>query len=167
LKQPINVGKLRKYTEMNEKISSLFDSEINNKEVDILLSKKNKMAGVRSSMSEYQMISDVLKKNTVLPKNNLTDKIMSEIDEEPTQMGGVIKANSSNTAVVSFEIWPVLASLAVLVVIASTAFNIEVNSGSTSQFLAKEDIPKEIINAHHAATANNMNYFIQVGDPAK
>lgn len=152
---------------MNEKISSLFDSEINNKEVDTLLSKKNKMAGVRSSMSEYQMISDVLKKNTVLPKNNLTDKIMSAIDEEPTQMGGFIKANSSNTAVVSFEIWPVLASLAVLVVIASTAFNIEVNSGSTSQFLAKEDIPKEIINAHHAATANNMNYFIQVGDSAK
>ena len=152
---------------MNEKISSLFDSEINNKEVDTLLSKKNKMAGVRSSMSEYQMISDVLKKNTVLPKNNLTDKIMSAIDEEPTQMGGIIKTNSSNTAVVSFEIWPVLGSLAVLVVIASTAFNIEVNSVSTSQFLAKEDIPKEIINAHHAATANNMNYFVQVGDSAK
>ena len=152
---------------MNEKISSLFDSEINNKEVDTLLAKKNKMAGVRSSMAEYQMISDVLKKNTVLPKNNLTDKIMSAIDEEPTQMGGFIKANSSNTAVVSFEIWPVLGSLAVLVVIASTAFNIEVNSVSTSQFLAKEDIPKEIINAHHAATANNMNYFIQVGDSAK
>ena len=152
---------------MNEKISSLFDSEINNKEVDTLLAKKNKMTGVRSSMSEYQIISDVLKKNTVLPKNNLTDKIMSAIDEEPTQMGGIIKTNSSNTAVVSFEIWPVLASLAVLVVIASTAFNIEVNSGSTSQFLAKEDIPKEIINAHHAATANNMNYFIQVDDSAK
>ena len=152
---------------MNEKISSLFDSEINNKEVDTVLSNKNKMAGVRSSMSEYQMISDVLKKNTVLPKNNLTDKIMSAIDEEPTQFGGFIKANSSNTALVSFEIWPVLASLAVLVVIASTAFNIEVNSGPTSQFLAKEDIPKEIINAHHAATANNMNYFIQVGDSAK
>ena len=152
---------------MNEKISSLFDSEINNKEVDTLLAKKNKMAGVRSSMSEYQMISDVLKENTVLPKNNLTDKIMSAIDEEPTQMGGIIKTNSSNTAVVSFEIWPVLGSLAVLVVIASTAFNIEVNSVSTSQFLAKEDIPKEIINAHHAATANNMNYFIQVGDSAK
>ena len=131
---------------MNEKISSLFDSEINNKEVDSLLAKKNKMAGVRSSMSEYQMISDVLKKNTVLPKNNLTDKIMSAIDEEPTQMGGIIKTNSSNTAVVSFEIWPVLGSLAVLVVIASTAFNVEVNSVSTSQFLAKKDIPKEIIN---------------------
>lgn len=152
---------------MNEKISSLFDSEINNKEVDTLLAKKNKMAGVRSSMSEYQMISDVLKKNTVLPKNNLTDKIMSAIDEEPTQMGGFIKTNSSNTAVVSFEIWPVLGSLAVLVVIASTAFNVEVNSVSTSQFLAKKDIPKEIINAHHAATANNMNYFVQVGDSAK
>ena len=152
---------------MNEKISSLFDSEINNKEVDTLLAKKNKMAGVRSSMSEYQMISDVLKKNTVLPKNNLTDKIMSAIDEEPTQMGGIIKTNSSNTAVVSFDIWPVLGSFAVLVVIASTAFNVEVNSVSTSQFLAKEDIPKEIINAHHAATANNMNYFIQVGDSAK
>jgi hypothetical protein len=152
---------------MNEKISSLFDSEINNKEVDTLLSKKNKIAGVRSSMSEYQMISDVLKKNTVLPKNNLTDKIMSAIDEEPTQMGGIIKTNSSNTAIVSFEIWPVLGSLAALIVIASTAFNIEVNSVSTSQFLAKEDIPKEIINAHHAATANNMNYFIQVGDSAK
>jgi len=152
---------------MNEKISSLFDSEINNKEVDTLLAKKNKMAGVRSSMSEYQMISDVLKKNTVLPKNNLTDKIMSAIDEEPTQMGGIIKTNSSNTALVSFEIWPVLGALAVLVVIASTAFNIEVNSVSTSQFLAKEDIPKDIINAHHAATANNMNYFIQVGDSAK
>ena len=152
---------------MNEKISSLFDSEINNKEVDTLLAKKNKMAGVRSSMSEYQMISDVLKKNTVLPKNNLTDKIMSAIDEEPTQMGGIIKTNSSNTAIVSFEIWPVLGSLAALIVIASTAFNIEVNSVSTSQFLAKEDIPKEIINAHHAATANNMNYFVQVGDSAK
>ena len=152
---------------MNEKISSLFDSEINNKEVDTLLAKKNKMAGVRSSMSEYQMISDVLKKNTVLPKNNLTDKIMSAIDEEPTQMGGIIKTNSSNTAIVSFEIWPVLGSLAALIVIASTAFNIEVNSVSTSQFLAKKDIPKEIINAHHAATANNMNYFVQVGDSAK
>jgi len=152
---------------MNEKISSLFDSEINNTEVDTLLSKKNKMAGVRSSMSDYQIISDVMKKNTVLPKNNLTDKIMSAIDKEPTQMGGVTKVNSSNTATISFDMWPVLASLAVLVVIASTAFNIEVNSTSQSQLLAKEDIPQEIISAHHAATANNMNHFVQVGDSAQ
>ena len=53
---------------MNEKISSLFDSEINNKEVDTLLSKKSKMAGVRSSMSDYQLISDVLRKKTILQK---------------------------------------------------------------------------------------------------
>jgi negative regulator of sigma E activity len=152
---------------MNEKISSLFDSEINNTEVDTLLSKKNKMAGVRSSMSDYQIISDVMKKNTVLPKNNLTDKIMSAIDKEPTQMGGITKVNSSNTATISFDMWPVLASLAVLVVIASTAFNIEVNSTSQSQLLAKEDIPQEIISAHHAATANNMNHFVQVGDSAQ
>lgn len=152
---------------MNEKISSLFDSEINNKEVDTLLSKKNKMAGVRSSMSDYQIISDVMKKNTVLPINNLTDKIMSAIDKEPTQMGGLTKVNSSNTATISFDMWPVLASLAVLVVIASTAFNIEVNSTSQSQLLAKEDIPQEIISAHHAATANNMNHFVQVGDSAQ
>ena len=152
---------------MNEKISSLFDSEINNNEVDTLLSKKNKMAGVRSSMSDYQIISDVMKKNTVLPKNNLTDKIMSAIDKEPTQMGGLTKVNSSNTATISFDMWPVLASLAVLVVIASTAFNIEVNSTSQSQLLAKEDIPQEIISAHHAATANNMNHFVQVGDSAQ
>jgi len=152
---------------MNEKISSLFDSEINNKEVDTLLSKKNKMVGIRSSMSDYQIISDVMKKNTVLPKNNLTDKIMSAIDKEPTQMGGLTKVNSSNTATISFDMWPVLASLAVLVVIASTAFNIEVNSTSQSQLLAKEDIPQEIISAHHAATANNMNHFVQVGDSAQ
>lgn len=152
---------------MNEKISSLFDSEINNKEVDTLLSKKNKMVGIRSSMSDYQIISDVMKKNTVLPKNNLTDKIMSAIDKEPTQMGGLTKVNSSNTAIISFDMWPVLASLAVLVVIASTAFNIEVNSTSQSQLLAKEDIPQEIISAHHAATANNMNHFVQVGDSAQ
>jgi len=152
---------------MNEKISSLFDSEINNTEVDTLLSKKNKMAGVRSSMSDYQIISDVMKKNTVLPKNNLTDKIMSAIDKEPTQMGGLTKVNSSNTATISFDMWPVLASLAVLVVIASTAFNIEVNSTPQSQLLAKEDIPQEIISAHHAATANNMNHFVQVGDSAQ
>jgi len=152
---------------MNEKISSLFDSEINNKEVDTLLSKKNKMLGVRSSMSDYQIISDVMKKNTVLPKNNLTDKIMSAIDKEPTQMGGLTKVNSSNTATISFDMWPVLASLAVLVVIASTAFNIEVNSTPQSQLLAKEDIPQEIISAHHAATANNMNHFVQVGDSAQ
>ena len=152
---------------MNEKISSLFDSEINDKEVDTLLSKKNKMLGVRSSMSDYQIISDVMKKNTVLPKNNLTDKIMSAIDKEPTQMGGLTKVNSSNTATISFDMWPVLASLAVLVVIASTAFNIEVNNTSQSQLLAKEDIPQEIISAHHAATANNMNHFVQVGDSAQ
>ena len=152
---------------MNEKISSLFDSEINNTEVDTLLSKKNKMAGVRSSMSDYQIISDVMKKNTVLPKNNLTNKIMSAMDKEPTQMGGLTKVNSSNTATISFDMWPVLASLAVLVVIASTAFNIEVNSTSQSQLLAKEDIPQEIISAHHAATANNMNHFVQVGDSAQ
>jgi negative regulator of sigma E activity len=125
------------------------------------------MAGVRSSMSDYQIISDVMKKNTVLPKNNLTDKIMSAIDKEPTQMGGLTKVNSSNTATISFDMWPVLASLAVLVVIASTAFNIEVNSTSQSQLLAKEDIPQEIISAHHAATANNMNHFVQVGDSAQ
>ena len=118
-------------------------------------------------MSDYQIISDVMKKNTVLPKNNLTDKIMSAIDKEPTQMGGVTKVNSSNTATISFDMWPVLASLAVLVVIASTAFNIEVNSTSQSQLLAKEDIPQEIISAHHAATANNMNHFVQVGDSAQ
>ena len=33
---------------MNEKISSLFDSEINNKEVDTLLAKKNKMVGANN-----------------------------------------------------------------------------------------------------------------------
>jgi len=154
---------------MNEKISSLFDSEISNKEVDTLLSKKNKLAHVRSAMSDYQMISDVLKKKEILPKNNLTDKIMSAIDKEPTQMGSVAKVNSQNTATVSFDFWPVLASAAVLVIIASTAFNIEVNSNasSQSQILAKEDIPQEIISAHHAATANNMNHFVQVGDSAK
>ena len=118
-------------------------------------------------MSDYQIISDVMKKNTVLPKNNLTDKIMSAIDKEPTQMGGLTKVNSSNTATISFDMWPVLASLAVLVVIASTAFNIEVNSTSQSRLLAKEDIPQEIISAHHAATANNMNHFVQVGDSAQ
>ncbi len=72
-------------------------------------------------MSDYQMISDVLKKKEILPKNNLTDKIMSAIDKEPTQMGSVAKVNSQNTATVSFDFWPVLASAAVLVIIASNS----------------------------------------------
>ena len=132
-----------------------------------LVGRNNAVREVNQNPTDPQLISDVLKKKTILPKSNLTDKIMTAIDKEPTQMGGLVKANSSNTAVMSFEILPVLASLAVLIVIASTAFNIEVNSTSANQFLAKEDIPQEIINAHHAATANNMNYFIQVGDSAK
>jgi len=149
---------------MNEKISSLFDNEIQGNEIDSLLSKKDRGSDIREAMQSYQMISDAIQGKR-LPKNNLTDKIMAAIDKEPTQLSGFVATKESlgqNTS--PSEYWPMAASFAALFVIGLTVFNGDSVKAGNNLVLVKSDIPEDIIIAHHASTSTNMKYFIKTKD---
>ena len=149
---------------MNEKISSLFDNEIETSEIDSLLSKKSRGSDIRAAMQYYQTISESMQ-GKLLSRSNLTDKIMAAIDKEPTQLGGFLdtKKTLSQPSNPS-EYWPMAASFAALFVIGLTVFNGDSSKIGNNSVLAKGDIPEDIIIAHHALTSTNMKYFIKTKD---
>ena len=152
---------------MSEKISSFFDNEIENSAIDNFVSKKDKGKNLRKTINDYQIIRDVMRKNSV-NLNNLTDKIIKAIEKEPTQLSGLtpFKKPVEHISRPS-EYWPIAASFAALFVIGLTVFNSTVISNSSNINLVKEDIPEDIIAAHYASTSTNMNYFIKTGVKSK
>ena len=143
---------------MNEKLSSLFDNELENHEIDELLIQSNKQKK-KNHWSYYQLIRDVLQKNH-LGSDSLTKNIIAAIEKEPTQLGGFGRhenrpiENKSNY-------WPIAASFAALFVIGLTALNLDEFKAVDSVILVEADIPVDLINDHYASASSNVNFFIQ------
>jgi len=143
---------------MNEKLSSLFDNELESHEIDELLIQSNKQKK-SNNWSYYQLIRDVIQKNH-LGSNNLTKNIMDAIEKEPTQLGGfVIPKNNSSESKSNY--WPIAASFAALFVIGLTALNVTEFKSVDSVILVEADIPTDLINDHYASASSNVNFFIQ------
>jgi negative regulator of sigma E activity len=143
---------------MNEKLSSLFDNELESHEIDELLIQSNKQKK-SNNWSYYQLIRDVIQKN-YLGSNNLTKNIMDAIEKEPTQLGG-FDIPTDNSSESKSKYWPIAASFAALFVIGLTALNLTEFKSVDSVVLVEADIPTELINDHHASASSNVNLFIQ------
>jgi hypothetical protein len=143
---------------MNEKLSSLFDNELESHKIDELLIQSNKQKK-SNNWSYYQLIRDVIQKNH-LGSNNLTKNIMDAIEKEPTQLGGFSRPKDNSLESKS-NYWPIAASFAALFVIGLTALNLTEFKSVDSVVLVEADIPTDLINDHHASASSNVNLFIQ------
>jgi len=143
---------------MNEKLSSLFDNELEDYEIDELLVLSNKQNN-KNHWSYYQLIRDVIQKNH-LGSNSLTKNIMDAIEKEPTQLGGFGRYKDDPRESKS-NYWPIAASFAALFVIGLTALNLTEFKSVDSITLVEADIPSDLINDHYVSASSNVNFFIQ------
>ena len=143
---------------MNEKLSSLFDNELESHEIDELLKQSNKQKK-KNHWSYYQLIRDVIQKNH-FGSDNLTKNIIAAIEKEPTQLGGFGR-HKDNSMENKSNYWPIAASFAALFVIGLTALNLNEFKIVDSVVLVEADIPTDIINDHYASASSNVNFFIQ------
>ena len=143
---------------MNEKLSSLFDNELENHEIDELLIQPNNQKK-KNHWQYYQLIRDVLQKNH-LGSDSLTKNIIAAIEKEPTQLGGFGR-HIDNSIENKSNYWPIAASFAALFVIGLTALNLSEFKSVDSVMLVESDIPTDLINDHYASASSNVNFFIQ------
>ena len=149
---------------MNEKLSSLFDNELENHEIDDFLIRSSKQKK-KNHWTYYQLIRDVIQKNH-LGSDDLTKNIIDAIEKEPTQLGGF--GRYENTTVENkSNYWPIAASFAALFVIGLTALNLSDFRPIDSSILAEADIPTDLINDHYASASSNVNFFIQASHNIK
>jgi|TARA_B110000259_G_scaffold52467_2_gene61753 hypothetical protein len=144
---------------MTEKNSSLFDNEINEEDIESLISSEIKKPNMRSQWFYYQTIRDVVR-SEYSGSSNLSKKIMDAIDEEPTQMRGYSPAKELAVNF-NFYNWQLILGFAVLFAIAFAGLNIQNKNTVTPVQLVYEEMPVDIMNAHFANTSSTANYFVQ------
>jgi negative regulator of sigma E activity len=149
---------------MSEKISSLFDNEVEQESIDKEVSALSAKSAVQRNWKYYQVVRDVLQ-NNYSSSPDLSARIMEAIDKEPTQMGAI--RPKQNTASASALVLPVMPwkiaayTLGVFVAIGIFTMNIPTTSNGSTVQLVQEDIPAEFMEKHFATTALNGNYFIK------
>ena len=156
---------------MSEKISSLFDNEVEQKNLDKEISALSAKSGVERHWKYYQVVRDVLQ-NNYTSSPDLSARIMDAIDKEPTQISGFPQNSSTASAIASpLMPWKILAyGCAFLAVAGILMINVpKVSYDEAVQLvqLVQEDIPVEFMEKHYATTALNANYFIKAQLVAK
>jgi DNA-binding PucR family transcriptional regulator len=151
---------------MSENISSIIDNELKGKDLDHGLNELAKNSSALSSFRTYQMISDIMKNDYYDVNSELTDKIMSRIQDEPTQFNNGFIYNNQSTATIDYKKYLLVFVLGLIAAFGiSWAVNNFSNSESTSSsdFLASDSISQEIIEDHFSTTTRNPNHFLEAG----
>jgi DNA-binding PucR family transcriptional regulator len=151
---------------MSENISSIIDNELKGKDLDHGLNELAKNSSALSSYRTYQMISDIMKNDYYDVNSELTDKIMSRIQDEPTQFNNGFMFNNQSTATIDYKKYLLVFVLGLIAAFGiSWAVNNFSNSESTSSsdFLASDSISQEIIEDHFSTTTRNPNHFLEAG----
>jgi len=151
---------------MSENISSIIDNELKGKDLDHGLNELAKNSSALSSYRTYQMISDIMKNDYYDVNSELTDKIMSRIQDEPTQFNNGFIYNNQSTATIDYKKYLLVFVLGLIAAFGiSWAVNNFSNSESTSasDFLASDSISQEIIEDHFSTTTRNPNHFLEAG----
>ncbi|MBL6727451.1 MAG: sigma-E factor negative regulatory protein [Methylophilaceae bacterium] len=151
---------------MSENISSIIDNELKGKDLDHGLNELAKNSSALSSYRTYQMISDIMKNDYYDVNSELTDKIMSRIQDEPTQFNNGFIYNNQSTATIDYKKYLLVFVLGLIAAFGiSWAVNNFSNSESTSSsdFLASDSISQEIIEDHFSTTTRNPNHFLEAG----
>lgn len=151
---------------MSENISSIIDNELKGKDLDHGLNELAKNSSALSSYRTYQMISDIMKNDYYDVNSELTDKIMSRIQDEPTQFNNGFIYNNQSTATIDYKKYLLVFVLGLIAAFGiSWAVNNFSNSEptSSSDFLASDSISQEIIEDHFSTTTRNPNHFLEAG----
>ena len=151
---------------MSENISSIIDNELKGKDLDHGLNELAKNSSALSSYRTYQMISDIMKNDYYDVNSELTDKIMSRIQDEPTQFNNGFIYNNQSTATIDYKKYLLVFVLGLIAAFGiSWAVNNFSNTESTSSsdFLASDSISQEIIEDHFSTTTRNPNHFLEAG----
>ena len=151
---------------MSENISSIVDSELRGKDLDHGLNELSKNPSALSSYRAYKMISDIIKNDYYDVNPDLTDKIMSKINEEPTQFNNGFIHNNQNTVSIDYRKYLLMFVLGLIAAFTvSWAINnfSSSDSSSSSEFLAADSFSQEIIEDHFSTTTRNPNYFLEAG----
>jgi DNA-binding PucR family transcriptional regulator len=151
---------------MSENISSIIDNELKGKDLDHGLNELAKNSSALSSYRTYQMISDIMKNDYYDVNSELTDKIMSRIQDEPTQFNNGFIYNNQSTATIDYKKYLLVFVLGLIAAFGiSWAVNNFSNSESTSlsDFLASDSISQEFIEDHFSTTTRNPNHFLEAG----
>ena len=151
---------------MSENISSIVDNELRGKDLDHGLNELSKNSSAISSYRTYQMISDIIKNDYYDVNPDLTDKIMSKINEEPTQFNNGFIHNNQNTVSIDYRKYLLMFVLGLIAAFTvSWAINnfSSSDTSSSSEFLAADSISQEIIEDHFSTTTRNPNYFLEAG----
>ena len=151
---------------MSENISSIVDNELRGKDLDHGLNELSKNSSAISSYRTYQMISDIIKNDYYDVNPDLTDKIMSKINEEPTQFNNGFIHNNQNTVSIDYRKYLLMFVLGLIAAFTvSWAINnfSSSDSSSSSEFLAADSFSQEIIEDHFSTTTRNPNYFLEAG----
>ena len=114
---------------MSEKLSSLFDNEVQKEKLSEEIDKLSSRSSNKYTWTNYQVIRDILQNNfTNTP--NLTDKIMQAIDKEPTQISGYIHNNESTLADNPYKHWKIAASFAAFFIVGISAMSFTTTQNS-------------------------------------
>ena len=151
---------------MSENISSIIDNELKGKDLDHGLHELSKNSSALSSYRTYQMISDVIRSDYYDVNPDLTDKIMSKINEEPTQFNNGFIHNNQNTVSIDYRKYLLMFVLGLIAAFTvSWAINnfSSSDTSSSSEFLAADSFSQEIIEDHFSTTTRNPNYFLEAG----
>ena len=144
---------------MTEKNSSLFYNEINEEDIESLITTEIKKPNIRNQWLYYQTIRDVVRGEYSCPRN-LSKKIMEAIDEEPTQIRGYRPAKELSINLNSYN-WQLVLGFSVLFAVVFVGFNSKTENTVAPVQLVYEEMPTEIMNAHYANTSSTANYFVQ------
>jgi len=153
---------------MSERVSSIFDNELKGKDLDISLNELAKNPSALSKYKTYQMISDVLNNEYSEVDPMLTSKIMSKINNEPTQFNnGFFRPNQSSVSF-DYKKYVLVFTLGLIVALVISwatnfYFNASSSNFSSNDFLASDDISLEIIEDHFSNTTRNPNYYLEAG----
>ena len=122
---------------MSENISSIIDNELKGKDLDHGLNELAKNSSALSSYRTYQMISDIMKNDYYDVNSELTDKIMSRIQDEPTQFNNGFIYNNQSTATIDYNKYLIVFLLGLI-----AAFGIywAVNHFSNSESTSSSDV---------------------------
>jgi hypothetical protein len=153
---------------MSEIISAIIDNELKGKDFDVSLNELAKNSNALSKYRTYLMISDVINNEYLDVDPMLTSKIMSKINNEPTQFyNGFFRSNQSSVSF-DYKKYVFVFALGLLIAfILSLATNFHFNSSSNNysvnEILASDDISLEIIEDHFSITTRNPNYYLEAG----
>jgi negative regulator of sigma E activity len=128
-------------TDINQKISSFLDGELQSSEEEAILIKMRKDSELANRLNHYQMVSQVLKNDTCIRiDDNFLNKIKDVVDEEPHYLLPKNKVSYLPTGLWRKTSLAIAASTIFAVVLVSQKVGVEVSQPANAAVIAQKSV---------------------------